>query len=130
MAGSSQCSYHWLVKPQRTRALAAATEANNNLNLALTDAQRAYLFEVRGKAFLAQEDYPNAEFEFDQALGLVESGTGHYLKALALQAQGSIQKAVNELEWVLFWDSVFDYPFADDAAVRLDTLKGVLESGS
>nr|MBN1228748.1 tetratricopeptide repeat protein [Anaerolineae bacterium] len=112
---------------QYNEALAVATLAINNLELGLNNEQRASMLEVRGRAFFLMGDYPNAQYELDQALSLVETGSRHYYKALALEAQGFNRQAVRELEWVVFWDSVYGYAFSEDAAERLAALQAESE---
>ncbi len=102
------------------RATALLAEA---LVLALDDAQQAYLFESRARAYYALERLDEARADIEQALNLGETGSRRYQRALILIAQGEEDQAARDLEWVLFWDRTFAYPFAADAAARLAELE-------
>lgn len=92
------------------------------LRLDLSPEQRGYLFEARARAYYDDRDYQAALPDIDQALAQQNTGTRHYLRALILNALGSREEAIIELEWVVFWHGIFDYPFGEDAADLLETL--------
>jgi hypothetical protein len=82
---------------------------------------------VRGLARYYLEDYTNALADIEAAMFIAETGTRHYYQALIREANGDLRGAMLELEWVLFWNRIFDYPFADDAAERRAEIAETLE---
>ncbi len=101
---------------------AAITAASEALLLPLTPDQAGYVLEARGRAYYATGNFDNALIDVNQALQITQTGRRHYTKGRILQAQGDIKQAIRELEWVLYWDQVFGYPFADDAAAEIEAL--------
>lgn len=91
--------------------------------LLLDDTQQAALLEARARAYYELELYAEARADIEQALNLRETGSRRYTRALILIALGEEEQAIHDLEWVLFWDQTFAYPFADDAAARLAALR-------
>ncbi|MBN1123174.1 MAG: tetratricopeptide repeat protein [Anaerolineae bacterium] len=104
---------------QEDKVINAANEA---LLLPLTPDQAGYVLEARSRAYYTIGDFDNALIDINQALQITQTGRRHYTKARILQAQGDIKQAIRELEWVLYWDQVFGYPFADDAAAEVEAL--------
>jgi tetratricopeptide (TPR) repeat protein len=104
---------------QDDAVIAAAAEA---LLLPLASDQAGYVLEARGRAYYATGNYDNALIDINQALEIAQTGIRHYTKGRILQAQGDIKQAIRELEWVLYWDQVFGYSFADAAADEIEGL--------
>ncbi len=105
---------------ENEEALEAANAALSTLSL--DRSQRGYLLETRARAYYSEGDYSAAQQNIAEALQIEETGTRHYYNALILSDLGQTAQAIRELEWVLFWNQVFAYPFAEDAATILDKL--------
>jgi hypothetical protein len=45
------------------------------------------------------------------------------LRGLIFDAQDNDSAAVADYEWLITWDSVFDYPFMDDVLARMQTIQ-------
>ncbi len=103
------------------------TRATRVLGLNLLTEQRAIVFEARGRAYYELEEYDEALGDFEQAVALEDTGTRHYYLGLTMAELGLYDRAIAELEWVLFFDQFFDYPFADDARVVLSAQLAVRE---
>ena len=105
----------------------AADQATQLLGLALTlpldERQQADLYESRARAYYALGRYAEARADIDRALAIEETGLRRYTSALVAAAQGDDARALRELEWVLYWDATFGYPFATEAAERLAELQ-------
>ena len=95
--------------------------------LSLSDAERGIAYEVRGRARYHQEDYTGALADIETAMAVAETGTRHYYHALIREANGDLRGAMLELEWVLFWGQIYDYPFADLAAEHYTDLTAEME---
>ncbi|GAB4477821.1 MAG: hypothetical protein Kow00124_21490 [Anaerolineae bacterium] len=100
-------------------AIAAAAAA---LTTSLSPEQRGQVLEARGRAYFALGQLEDAARDLQEARTLQDTGTRRYYHALVLAEQGQIDAAIGELEWLLFWDTRFDYPFGDEAASRLEAL--------
>jgi tetratricopeptide (TPR) repeat protein len=83
---------------------------------------RGDAFEYRGRANYYLGFYGNALIDLEQAFDLGETGTRHYYRGLALEATGNVEGAAREYEWVLFWNRLYNYPYAEEATQRLDNL--------
>jgi len=94
----------------------------------LTQEQRGYVLEAQGYAFYKVGDYNNAFLNIEEALRIEQTGTRHYYKGLVFEALGDFPRASREYEWVVYWDTVFNYPFAKDAANRLKNTSGIVET--
>jgi tetratricopeptide (TPR) repeat protein len=101
-------------------AVAAADAA---LELA-ADEQKDDALEARGQARYHLEAYAEALADINAAMQVQETGTRHYYRGLILEASGDDERAMREYEWILFWDRVYAYDFAEDAAGRLEALGG------
>ncbi len=105
----------------------AADQATQLLGVALTlpldERQQADLYESRARAYYALGRYAEARADIDRALAAGETGLRRYTSALIAAAQGADARAIRELEWVLYWDATFGYPFAAEAAERLAELQ-------
>lgn len=88
----------------------------------LSNSQRASAYELRGRARLAEGNLEAARADLEQAVALEESGTRYYYRGIIYAELGEIDRAVADLEWVVFWDRYFDYLFAEDAMMRLQPL--------
>jgi len=104
------------------------TVSSAALNLALDEGQRAALFEARGWAYFNQDDLASADRDIRQALAIEQTGTRLFYQANILLAQGQLDQAASALEWLLFWDQSFDYPFSADAAALLADARSQIEA--
>src|SRR5574341_899187 len=98
--------------------------AAQTLNLNLSDAQRARVLQSRGQAYYNLGDLNAAALDFTAALQLEETGTAHYYMGLIYHQQGDLNRAIFELEWVMFWTQYFDYPFEEEARTALTGMYG------
>lgn len=105
----------------------AVAVADSLLALPLSVAEQGAAYEVRGQARYYLEDYPNALTDIQTAMGIAETGTRRYYDALIREATGDLRGALLELDWVVFWSRIYEYPFADDAAERRADLAERLE---
>jgi tetratricopeptide (TPR) repeat protein len=98
---------------------AAAAEALTLLDRAvangLTAEQQPFAQEARARAEFRLENYDAALTAINAALDSGESGSRYLLRAQILQAQGQYADALRDYNWVLTWDSIYQYPFADEA---------------
>ncbi len=90
---------------------------------ALTPEQIADVQAARAQALYGLGDLPAAQAAAEAALNIEETGTAHYVHALILADLGETPAAIRELQWVLTWNEVFGYPFAEEAATRLAELE-------
>jgi tetratricopeptide (TPR) repeat protein len=90
---------------------------------ALTPAQISTVQTARARALYELGSLPPARAAAEAALAAEETGTAHYVHALILADLGETAQAIRELQWVLTWDEVFGYPFAEEAAMRLAELE-------
>jgi tetratricopeptide (TPR) repeat protein len=100
----------------------AVEAADAALELALDDEQKGDALEARGRARYHLEAYAEALSDINAAMQAQETGTRHYYRGLILEASGDAEGAMREYEWGLFWDRVYAYDFAEDAAGRLEAL--------
>jgi tetratricopeptide (TPR) repeat protein len=92
------------------------------LALEMTPDEQAAIYEARGWAYYLEGDYASALEDMNRALSQSATGTRYYYRGQIYQALGETGSAIRDFEWVLFWDQVFDYNFAEDAAAQLDAL--------
>ncbi len=90
----------------------------------LNDEQRGFVLEAQGYAFYQVGDYNNAFSDIEAALGIEQTGTRHYYKGLIFEALRDFPRASREYEWVLYWNTLYNYPFAQDAQTRLQKIAG------
>jgi len=74
----------------------------------------------RGILRFRAQTFDKALQDFNDSLAARESGTGHYYRGQVLEALKRPVEAATDYQWVLFWDKVYKYDFAQDAAARLD----------
>jgi tetratricopeptide (TPR) repeat protein len=103
----------------------AATAA---LELGLDPTQMGFVLEARGRAYYRQNELENALADIEQALTLQETGTRHYYRGLIRKELGNVAGAILDLEWVLFWNQVYEYPFAEEAQAQLEALYAVRDN--
>lgn len=80
------------------------------------------VLEYRGRANYYLTFYGDAIIDLERAIEIEETGTRHFYRGLALEATNNVEGAILEYDWVLFWDHLYDYPFADEAAERRENL--------
>ncbi|NDJ35223.1 MAG: tetratricopeptide repeat protein, partial [Chloroflexi bacterium] len=100
--------------------------ADNTLSTELSAAQSAALAEARAVALLEEGEPEDALQAIEDALALEETGARHYRRGLILEELEEYEAAIRDFEWVLFWDNVYGFPFAADAALRIDDLQDLL----
>jgi tetratricopeptide (TPR) repeat protein len=105
----------------------AAAVADSALALPLSAEEQGEAHEVRGRARYYMGDEANALTDLVAAMAIAETGTRHYYRALIREASGDVRGALLELDWVLFWSEIYDYPFTSDAAERRADLADRLE---
>lgn len=96
--------------------------ANTVLSLPLTTQQQAAVLEARGEAYFNQGDMTGAQNDLTASLAKQDTGSAHYYLGLVYEATDQKRLAIHELEWVVFWNKFFSYPFADSAQSHLDSL--------
>lgn len=89
----------------------------------LTDSQAADLHEYLARANFQLQSYAEALRTIDDALSTAETGTRRYLRGQILEAQGEVEDALREYEWVLTWGQVYPYPFLNDVRERAEALR-------
>lgn len=81
-------------------------------------AQARYLDTQRNAALLDENDqrlaYDLALNDVTQALAIRESAVDHYYRGLILDELGEFAQALEEYEWVIYWDALYTYPFRTD----------------
>lgn len=106
------------------QALTFLQNAENNPDIQQDPALLGTALEYIARAQLELRSISAALAAIDEALEVEETGSRYYWRGRILQAQGRSADAIAAYEYVLAWADVFDYPFADDAADRLLTLRG------
>jgi tetratricopeptide (TPR) repeat protein len=114
-----------LIKKERYNDAISAASAAYKRGL-LTPEQRAFVLESWGYALYKEGNYDEAAGDIEAALKISETGTRHYIKGLILQGKKDYRRASTEFEWVLFWNQIYNYPFAADAQAHLVTVYGFL----
>lgn len=108
-----------------TEALADAYDIlAGNFPGQLQGAERATAYEYRARILLFRNEYSAALDDIIGALNIQESGSRHYLRGLIHEERREMDLAQSEYEWVLLWGQIYDYPFLEDAAARLEELSG------
>jgi tetratricopeptide (TPR) repeat protein len=88
------------------------------------DAERlAVIDEYLARAYFLNDDFADALESIDGALGQAETAMRYYVRGLILQARGQREQAASAFDWVVTWSSVYPFPFAVDAAERLEELR-------
>ena len=81
----------------------------------------------QARIFYQQELYGDALNAVNRALDTTETGSRRYLRALIYRAQDDRDTAIEEFEWILRWDAVYDYPFGDEARAQLDAIQAEIQ---
>jgi tetratricopeptide (TPR) repeat protein len=68
------------------------------------------VYEYTARAYLALGNEAAALQAIESSLATEETGSGHFIRAQILEAQGENDEAVNEYEWVLTWSAVYPFP--------------------
>ncbi len=75
----------------------------------------------------AQNPALNTAFDdVTAALTASDSGLGHYYRGQILEALKQPQLAVADYEWIQYWNKVYAYDFASDAANRITAIQNAL----
>ncbi len=82
--------------------------------------------EYRARAHLALGNLGDALNAIDRALATEQTGSRRFLRGQIFQAQDDRANAIAEYEWILTWDQVYGYPFADEARKNLDTILEII----
>ncbi|GIL11459.1 MAG: hypothetical protein BroJett038_01790 [Chloroflexota bacterium] len=101
-------------------------QALNLLNAASTNLSgelRPLADEYRARALYNLGTYDDALRAITGALSAAETGSRHYLRGLILEAQGEVEAAARDYDWVLTWSQVYPYAFAPDARRRLQAIR-------
>jgi tetratricopeptide (TPR) repeat protein len=118
-----------LVADQQWNKAISSSSATYNVGQ-LSREQRATVLENQAYAFYKVGDLNNAFLNIEAALKIGETGTRHYYRGLILDQLQDYDRAALEYEWVLFWDQIYDYPFADDAEEKLERLYQLMGTGT
>lgn len=97
----------------------------NAITTGLPPGQVTVADEYRARAHLVLGNPAEALTAINSALR-VETGTRRYLRGVILQNEDQFPQAIADFEWVLTWDAIFDYPFAADAAARIDDIRATI----
>lgn len=85
-------------------------------------AQALYWETLRRSAILTDEErttaFQQALVDINRALKLRENAADHYFRGLILEQLGNSIGAYEEYQWVLYWSTLYDYPFVNDAFNR------------
>ncbi len=113
--------------PRDPDALEAALQdaldiLGGNFPETLPDDLKAVAYEYRARIYFAQERYNDAQTDIERALQLQETGSRHYWRGRIEEAQGNIDDALREYEWVRLWGEIYSYPFLPDVITRLNDL--------
>lgn len=110
----------------------AAQEALTLLNSfsddSLVEEQRPLANEYRARAYLRLGDPVQALNSINQAVTAAESGSRRYLRAQILAANEQPEAAIRDYEWVLAWDTVYDFEFAEAALEGLTDAQATVEA--
>jgi tetratricopeptide (TPR) repeat protein len=105
--------------------LDALTQA---LNTGLSGQEAALAQEYIARANYETRNYSAALEAINLALTDRQTGSRRYLRGQILEAQGDINNALLDYEFVLTWGQIYPYPFLADAQERYDNLIGRLSS--
>jgi tetratricopeptide (TPR) repeat protein len=89
----------------------------NDGGLSTTDA--AFANEYRARALYETDNFDAALDAINRAISLSETGSRRYLRGLIQEERGELIAAQSDYAWVVTWDSIFAYPFGDEANGRL-----------
>ncbi|MCB9437035.1 MAG: hypothetical protein H6673_08580 [Anaerolineales bacterium] len=105
--------------------------------LAEGSAERADALAYRAEADFAaaQDDLETAVLQqlvtqVQEALAIRETGADYYLLGRIYSALEELRPAASVLEWVVYWDQDYEYPFGRDAREALENIQEQLEEAS
>lgn len=100
---------------------------NQSLNVeGLPPELRPIANEYLAQVHLSLGNNVDALNAINRAINGEATGTRHYLRGQILEALDDDDAALNEYAFVLGWNSVYPYPFADDLRQRYNTLRDQL----
>ncbi len=110
-----------------TAALGGTRQINDALQLlnsaTVSKSQRGVWEEYRARAYFALGEYDSAAESIVAALREGISGARYYLRGQIEEARAiDLLAAIRSYEWVTAWDTVYAYPYAQDAAQRAQQL--------
>lgn len=79
--------------------------------------------EYRARAHFRLGNLTDALNSINRALQTVETGSGHYLRGQILQANARPGDAIRDYEWVLAWNTVYDFLFAPEVEEHIQTAR-------
>lgn len=79
--------------------------------------------EYRARAHLALGNLNDALTAVNRALNVLQTGSRRYLRGLIYDARGQSTAAIQEYDWLVTWNEVFDYPFMDDVLRRIQVIQ-------
>jgi tetratricopeptide (TPR) repeat protein len=79
--------------------------------------------EYIARAEYSNRNYSDALDAINAALTAEETVMRRYVRGLILQERRENDEASADYEWVLAWSSVYPFPFAEDAAARLEEVR-------
>lgn len=110
-------------RPSDTDRFNEALITLTTLETDLPDSLRPTQDEYLARVHLALGNLADALNAITRALDVEETGSRHYLRGQIYQAQDDRPNAIAEYEWVLTWSRVYAYPFAFDAAARIQQIR-------
>ncbi len=78
--------------------------------------------EYRARAHLALGNLNDALTAINRALDVLQTGSRRYLRGLIFDARADATSALQDYEWLVTWDEVFEYPFMEDVVVRMQAI--------
>ncbi|MFW5692163.1 MAG: tetratricopeptide repeat protein [Chloroflexota bacterium] len=88
----------------------------------LPTVQQAIAYDYQARINLARGELDDALDAINAALTLEETATRRYLRAQIYEASGETDLALKEYEWLITWNTVYDFPFADAVQTSLDAI--------
>lgn len=82
--------------------------------------------EYRARAQFALGNAEESLTSINQALSAVETGSRYYLRARIYQDLAQYQPAIDDLQQVLTWSQIFNYPFIDDVRPRIADIEVIV----
>ncbi len=82
--------------------------------------------EYTARAHLALGNLGDALNAINRALSQVETGSRYYLRGIIHVEREEYAEAIADFEWVLTWNQIYGYAFADDALDRLNDVQATL----
>jgi tetratricopeptide (TPR) repeat protein len=81
--------------------------------------------EYRARAHFVLGNLSDALTTINRSLDVLQTGSRRYLRGLIFEAQGNTESALDDYEWLLTWDEVFNYPFMEDVVMRIQTIQTI-----